>query len=508
MTGLKEHIVMLPFTAHGHLIPFLALAKKIQQRTGFTITLVSTPLNVKYLENTISKDSSQESKINLESLPFNSAEHGLPPNTENTEALPLDQIIKLFHAAATLEDAFRRLISNIIEKDGHPPLCIISDVFAGWTNDVAKDFGTINVSFTTGGAYGTAAYVSIWQNLPHRSSGKNEFSLPGFPDSCSFHITHMHRYLQAADGTDEWSKFFQPQISNSMKSLGWLCNTVEEIETFGLDVLRKYIKLPVWCIGPLLPSQMLQKDSSSESKIINQHSGREPGLPTEKCLEWLDIHPECSVLYISFGSQNTVSPSQMMALAMGLENAGIPFIWAIRPPFGFDPRGEFRSEWLPEGFEERIKQRNQGLLVHKWAPQLEILCHKSTAALLSHCGWNSIMESLSQGVPIIGWPLAAEQGYNLKMIVEEMGVGVELTRGLQTTLKKEEVERVINVVMGKGGKGEEMKRKAVEIRKLIRAAAINEEEGHTGSSFQALDDFISAIYPTKSCYQPSQLKSS
>ncbi|XP_027164523.1 UDP-glycosyltransferase 92A1-like [Coffea eugenioides] len=492
MTGLKEYMVMIPFMAHGHLTPFLDLAKKIQQRTGFAITLVSTPLNVKYLENTISKDSSQESRINLESLPFNSVEHGLPPNTENTGALSLDHIIKLFQGAANLEGPFRRLIAKIIEKEGHPPLCIVSDIFVGWATDVAKDFETVNVTFTTGGAYGTAAYVSIWQNLPHRSSGKDEFSLPGFPDSCRFHITHLHRYLQAADGTDEWSKFFQPQISKSLGSLGWLCNTVEEIEPFGLDVLRKYIKLPVWCIGPLLPPQMLEQDSSSESKSISQPSGREAGLPTEQCLEWLDSHPECSVLYISFGSQNTISPSQMMALAMGLEHSGKPFIWAIRPPFGFDPKGEFKAEWLPEGFEERMAQTNQGLLVHKWAPQLEILRHKSTAAFLSHCGWNSIMESLSQGVPMIGWPLAAEQGYNSKLIMEEMGVGVELTRGLQSTVEKEHVERVINTVMEKGGKGEEMKRKAVEIRGLIRAA-VREDEGHKGSSLQAIDDFISVV---------------
>nr|XP_027120119.1 UDP-glycosyltransferase 92A1-like [Coffea arabica] len=492
MTGLKEYMVMIPFMAHGHLIPFLDLAKKIQQRTGFAITLVSTPLNVKYLENTISKDSSQESQINLESLHFNSVEHGLPPNTENTGALSLDLIIKLFQAAANLEDPFRRLIAKVIEKEGRPPLCIVSDIFVGWATAVAKDFETINVTFTTGGAYGTAAYVSLWQNLPHRSSGKDEFSLPGFPDSCRFHITHLHRYLQAADGTDEWSKFFQPQISKSLGSLGWLCNTVEEIEPFGLDVLRKYIKLPVWCIGPLLPPQMLEQDSSSESKIISQPSGREPGLPTEKCLEWLDSHPESSVLYISFGSQNTISPPQMMALAMGLEHSGKPFIWAIRSPFGFDPKGEFKAEWLPEGFEERMAQTNQGLLVHKWAPQLEILRHKSTAAFLSHCGWNSIMESLSQGVPMIGWPLAAEQGYNSKLIMEEMGVGIELTRGLQSHLEKEDVERVINTVMEKGGKGEEMKRKAAEIRGLI-SAAVREDEGHKGSSLQAIDDFISAV---------------
>ncbi|KAI5647420.1 hypothetical protein M9H77_33425 [Catharanthus roseus] len=222
---------------------------------------------------------------------------------------------------------------------------------------------------------------------------------------------------------------------------------------------------------------MISKKTSSDSRIIGPHSGREPGLPTEKCLEWMDSHSECSVLYISFGSQNTISPSQMMALAMGLEESGKPFIWCIRPPTGFDLKSEFRTEWLPKGFEKRMNETNQGLVVHGWAPQLDILCHRSTGAFLSHCGWNSVVESLSQGVPIIGWPLAAEQGYNSKMLVEEMGVSIELTRGTQSNLVKEDVKKVVNIAMEKEGKGEEMRRKAVDMGELIRAAISDEEEG-------------------------------
>ncbi|KAL7180815.1 hypothetical protein ACSBR1_039803 [Camellia fascicularis] len=105
--------------------------------------------------------------------------------------------------------------------------------------------------------------------------------------------------------------------------------------------------------------------------------------------------------------QNTISASQMMELAKGLEDSGKSFIWVVRPPIGFDPKGEFKAEWLPDCFEERMVERKQGMLVRSWAPQLKILCHKSTEAFLSHCGWNSVL-SWSQGVPIIGWPLAAE----------------------------------------------------------------------------------------------------
>lgn len=183
-----------------------------------------------------------------------------------------------------------------------------------------------------------------------------------------------------------------------------------------------------------------------------------------------------------------------MALAQGLQDSMKPFVWAIRPPVGFDPKGEFKPEWLPPGFEER----SQGLLIHKWAPQLEILRHRSTGAFLSHCGWNSVVESFSQGVPIIGWPLAAEQAYNSKMMVEEMGVCVELTRGLHSQIGREEVRRVVDLVMDKSvnGKGEEMRRKGAEIGELMRAA-VKEEGGVKGSSLQAMDDLISALVSNK-----------
>ncbi|KAI3806485.1 hypothetical protein L1987_22392 [Smallanthus sonchifolius] len=486
---LTKHIIMLPFMAQGHLIPFLELAHQIlHHNPSFTITIANSPLNINYLRSAIANHPSPPSQIHLKSLPFNTSDHGLPPNSENTDGLPLSQIIKLFHASAALETPFRVFINDVVSRS--PLVCIISDIFMGWANGVAKSFGIANYSFTTGGAYGTTAYCSIWLNLPHRNlvdgGTHDEFPVPGFPESCRFTITQLHQYLRAADGKDEWSRFFQPQISLSLQSNGWLCNTVEEMESMGLEVLRNYIKLPVWCMGPLLPSKMLKNNSDSGSGIIGQRSGKQPGIQPEKCIEWLDSHPVGSVLYISFGSQNTISETQMMELAKGLEESKKPFIWVIRPPIGFDLKGDFQPDWLPIGFEDRIGK--QGLVVRDWAPQLEILCHRSTGGFLTHCGWNSVMEGLSQGVPLIGWPLAAEQGYNAKMLVEEMGVCVVLARGVHSRVTKEEVSGMINVVLDRveGGKGEDMRKKANKLKELISASV-------EGSSYKAMDDFLTTV---------------
>ncbi|XP_021282645.1 UDP-glycosyltransferase 92A1-like [Herrania umbratica] len=494
MGGSTEHIVMLPLMAHGHLIPFLALAREIHQRKGFTITIVSTPLNIKYLRSTICKDSSSttdlQSAIHLAELPFCCS--GLPPNSDNTENLHVDQIGTLLRSTISLETPFHRLLLDIIERDGKPPMCVISDFFMGWAVDVAKAVGTSNVTFTPLGAYGTLAYSSSWLNVPHGIIDSEEFHLPGFPDTFRFPVSILTPNLRMADGNDSWSRIIQPQILSTFQSLGYLCHTVEELEPLALAWLRKYTNLPVWPVGPLLPQTVLNNSSPSGSFISKQRTGKESGISLERCLEWLDSHRPASVLYISFGSQNAISQSQMMNLATGLENSKTPFIWVIRPPRGFDLRGEFKTEWLPENFEDRMRESKQGLLVKNWAPQLEILMHKSTGAFLSHCGWNSVLESLSLGVPIIGWPLEAEQIFNCKMLVEEMGVCVELTRGAQSTIEGGKVEKVTQMVMDKEGKGGEMKRKAVETGKKIRAAKRQEGE-EKGSSIKALDDFVAAI---------------
>ncbi|KAL3724441.1 hypothetical protein ACJRO7_029587 [Eucalyptus globulus] len=491
------HIVMLPFMAHGHLIPFLALARRICRQTPFAVTLATTTLNLRYLRSTMSLDD-DDSGIRLHELPFRSSDHGLPPDTENSENLPLSQIATLLHSSVSLAAPVECLISNITAEEGRPPLCVISDAFFGWSVDVARRLGTKSIAFTTGGAYGTLAYLSMWLHLPHRSTDAEEFSVPGFPERCRLHRSQLHRFIREADATDQWSKFFQVQLKLILASDGWLCNSVEEIEPLGFDLLRKYLKLPIWAIGPLVPPDMLQKSSpispNSKSKSLQKHTGKAFGVSPEKCLDFLSSHNPNSVLYISFGSQNTVSPSQMMQLAIGLESSGKPFLWVIRPPLGFDIKGEFQPGWLPPGFEDRLTRSKQGLLVRNWAPQLDILSHSSTGAFLSHCGWNSTMESLSQGVPIMGWPLAAEQAYNAKMMVEEMGVCVELTRGVESQIEAEEVKRVIETVMEEEGKGGEMRQRATAVMEQMRQAVKEgSDDDDKGSSLKAIDEFVRTI---------------
>jgi hypothetical protein len=175
-----------------------------------------------------------------------------------------------------------------------------------------------------------------------------------------------------------------------------------------------------------------------------------------------------------------------------LEACGKNFIWVVRPPIGFDINMEFKAkEWLPEGFEERMEYSKRGLLVRKWAPQVEILSHKSVSAFLSHCGWNSVLESLSSGVPLIGWPLAAEQFYNVKLLEEHIGVCLEVARGKSCEVRHEDIVKKIMLVMDETEKGNAMRRKAREVRDMI-IDAVQYENDHKGSSVKAMDEFLDA----------------
>ncbi|KAI3868219.1 hypothetical protein MKX03_022902 [Papaver bracteatum] len=495
------HIIMFPFMAQGHLTRFIALAKFISQRKPNTkITFVNTPLNVKRLQPTL-----QTNHICLAELPFSSADHGLPPNTENCDSLPPHLIATLLYASKALKPSFDNLLDEIIRSEKRVPSCIIFDFFFGWATDTAKRVGTPSFVFTPGG-YGTAMMFSMWLHSPHRKNGKDckelieEFHVPKFPDECRLHISQLPSRLR--DSNEEitiYAEFYRMHISYSQKSDGMLCNSVEEIEVVGLKALRNLMEpKPVWPIGPLLPSFLLQGNQNKNNGSVASQSrtGKEFGISPESCIEWLNHQKPSSVLFISFGSQNTISAPKMMELALGLEKSGKCFIWVLRPPSGFENTSEFKSEWLPEGFVERMSETKKGLLIKTWAPQLEILCHRSTGAFLSHCGWNSVLESLSQGVPIIGWPLYAEQPYNSKMLQEEMGVSVQLAIGNEGELSSEDVKKAIDHVMD-GSKGEEIRKKATLIAEKIRAAMredIDEAGGHQkGSTIKSIDDFLATV---------------
>ncbi|KAJ4724182.1 Glycosyltransferase [Melia azedarach] len=358
-------------------------------------------------------------------------------------------------------------------------------MFFGWCKEIAQEFGVFHALFIGGSGFGFACFYSLWLNLPHQNTHSDEFALPNFPEASRIHVSQMTEYLRGANGSDPFSLFLRKALPRWKDADGILFNSVEELDKIGLRYFRRELGCPVFPVGPILLSAGSQAGS-----------GKEVGISAEVCRNWLDSKPCNSVLYVSFGSQNTISASQMVQLAMALETSGKNFIWVVRPPIGFDINSEFKADkWLPEGFEGRIKDSGRGLLVHKWAPQVNILSHRSVSAFLSHCGWNSVLEALSHGVRIIGWPLAAEQFYNSKLLEEDIQVCVEVARGESCEVLHQEIAEKIKLVMNENEneKGKEMKRKTLEVKESIENAVKN-EGNFQGSSVKAMDQFLNAAF--------------
>ncbi|KAL5990205.1 hypothetical protein ACLOJK_011102 [Asimina triloba] len=439
----QPKILLLPYLAKGHFYPFIALATLLEQKTSAAITIITTPLNIPTIRSSLPPNSA----VRLASLPFNAADHGLPPHAENTHLLPPHLVSRFLMCTQTLKSSLDLLIADICARDGRPPLCIVSDLLMSWSVDPARKHGLLHFTFRTFGAYAIRGLLSAIMT-------KDQSQL--FSDSV------------AGTANDSFLEYCNKLIAYSEQSGGLLYNTVEELEKKTLDHFR-IASRRVWAIGPMT----LARNGESRSLL--------------SCVEWLDKQTPSSVLYISFGSENCINPPQMRELAKGLEQCGTPFVWVVRPPV------ECENEFFPAGFEERMSERKQGMFFKTWAPQVEILGHESTGAFLSHCGWNSTLESLSHGVPIIGWPLNMDQFFNSKMVEEELGVGVEIAQGCDAEINGAEVARVVGMVMdGESENGTEMRKKAREIEEAMKSAMVD-EKNFKGSSVEALENFLQTI---------------
>ncbi|XP_022147323.1 hydroquinone glucosyltransferase-like [Momordica charantia] len=232
---------------------------------------------------------------------------------------------------------------------------------------------------------------------------------------------------------------------------------------------------PIYPIGPLV-----KIDSTGNDE-----------LGAEKCLNWLDEQPTGSVLFVSFGSGGTLSSHQINELALGLENSGQRFIWVVRNPSDKEADASFFSvhsendplSFLPEGFVER--NRGRGFVVASWAPQAEILSRGSTGGFLSHCGWNSTLESVVNGIPLIAWPLYAEQRMNAVMLTEEIKVAMRAeAKGENGIVEKEEICRVVKSLM-EGEEGKKLRTKMKELKEAGERAL-----GENGSSTKILCELV------------------
>ncbi|XP_040378972.1 UDP-glycosyltransferase 92A1-like [Oryza brachyantha] len=483
--GARAHVVLFPFMAQGHVAPFRCLAALVRRsRPDARLTVVATPGVAEAFRAHLAADGvGAAAAAAVHALPFCPAEHGLPADAETSASIGFQQIITLFLASESLRPAFRRFVDGLRAANPGDDVHVMADMFLGWAVDVARDAGASSSVVLTCGGYGSALYFSLWDSvpLPATTSPDDDFPLPRFP-GVRVQRSQLTDHLAAADGKDAWSGFIQRQIAAFYRADALLVNTAENLEPKGLRMLRQWLNVPTYPVGPLLRAAA----PSPEGKKT-----------TSPILAWLDKQPPASVLYISFGSQYTITAPQMMALACGLEQSGHRFVWVIRPPAGHDVNGEFSPEWLPEKFKERAEAEGRGLVARCWAPQVEILAHAATGAFLTHCGWNSVQEALGHGVPLLGWPLSAEQFYNAKVLAEEDeetgAVCVEVARGTGAAVDAAKVAAAVEAVLGETAQSAAMRRRAAEMKVSIVAA----RDGGDASSETVMRRFLDAVAPPR-----------
>jgi UDP-glucoronosyl and UDP-glucosyl transferase len=270
---------------------------------------------------------------------------------------------------------------------------------------------------------------------------------------------------------DVWMRIKKAQL----EGFGVVVNTFYELEPQYCELYKKNDAKRAYFVGPVALSPGGD----------NQGIVKRGGDGDVACLNWLDGKENGSVVFVCFGSWCHFTGEQLRELALGLEDSGKNFLWVIRTS------DDVVLDWMPEKWEQRIGSR--GLIIRVWAPQMAILQHKAVGAFLTHCGWNSLLEATSSGVPVLTWPLVFEQFINERLPVEVNGWGVRVweggNRGIKQEAKvvvpREAIADTLLKFMEPRGNGDKVRAKAQEMALIAKAAM---EKG--GTSWNDLNRLI------------------
>ncbi|KAL6518849.1 hypothetical protein OROHE_017602 [Orobanche hederae] len=456
----KPHVVIFPFMSKGHTIPLLHLVRLLLRHDA-AITIFTTPANHSFISHSLPSDAD----ISIIDLPFPTDIPEIPPGTESTDKLPsMSLFIPFVNGTKFIQPSFEQALGNFHRQ----VTCIISDGFLHWTLQSASKFGIPRISFYGMGYYAMAMSRAVFASgsTSLHEWGDEEFAVAGFPwiKLCR---NDFDDPFDKKDPTGPHLDFIIEAVTATANSYGVLVNSFYELEkTFADHWARECQPQKAWCVGPLCLA------SPPRTEL-----GHKP-----KWIEWLDrkwAEGGSPVLYVAFGSQANISPAQLREIAQGLENSKIRFLWVVRTSRGA------AAEQLTGDFEERVKGR--GIIVNEWVDQREILEHPSVQGFLSHCGWNSVLEGICAEVPILAWPMMAEQYINAKFVAEEIKIGLRVSTvdGLRKGFVSGESLKSAVTELMEGGKGRELRKNVKEV-----AEAARESVADGGSSWRDLSRLI------------------
>ncbi|KAL1541339.1 UDP-glycosyltransferase 73C3-like [Salvia divinorum] len=408
------HFLLVPLLSQSHIIPLTDFGKLLAQR-GLTVSIVTTPRNFIRYRAAISLAASTGLQFQIIPLEFPCEEAGLPPGCENMDSLTsMDLAPEFFVACELLEVPLLKLMAELRPR----PSCIVSTNALPWTQRVADRFNIPRYIFETISCFTLfCSHVlssdRTQEMIAAAASASEPFLVPDIPHRIELTKAQLPQAKKKSAGKDIETVIDQIKRARS-SSRATLVNSFEEIESGYVEGYAKVART-LWCIGPV--SVCNKKPAEKLDR------GNKASIDERQCMSWLDSKEAGTVIYACFGSLCRISAAQIKEIGLGLEASGFPFIWIVRDA-SLNAQAE---EWLGEeknSLEERVGER--GLIIRGWAPQVMILSHRSVGGFLTHCGWNSTLEGVSAGVPMITWPMFAEQFYNEKFVVHVLGTGVRV----------------------------------------------------------------------------------
>ncbi|XP_011028075.1 PREDICTED: UDP-glycosyltransferase 73B4-like isoform X3 [Populus euphratica] len=505
---MTQEIWVVPFFGQGHLLPSMELCKHVASR-NFRTTLV-IPSN---LSSNIPSYLHLYPLLEIAELPSSP-----PPLQQPGLDPPFPPHMHHNQMAQGLENLLSTRSQN---PDSGLPACAIVDVMMGWTLEVFEKFEVPTVGFFTSGACSAALEYAAWKGRVEELKPGEIRLLPGLPKEMALADSDLksrpHRPPGGRGGppglggpAGQMGGFPRPPgdmgppemmgppklggpppwLDEVKGSIAYMINTCDDLERPFIQYLTDQVEKPVWGIGPLLP-ELYWKSAGS---LLHDHeirtNRRQSNVTEEEVIAWLDSKPLSSVLYVSFGSEVGPEMEEYPNLADALEASNRPFIWVIQsgsggcgpPPQFFEgqPGAKAGESYFPCDLDKKVGER--GLIIHGWAPQLLILSHPSTGGFLSHCGWNSTVEAIGRGIPILAWPVRGDQNYNAKLVVKHLKVGCMVSDDLSQLIKKDDIIKGVESLWG----DEDVKNRAA----LLRAKFKHGFPTSSVSSLDAFRDFI------------------
>ncbi|CAH9083314.1 unnamed protein product [Cuscuta epithymum] len=455
----------------------LLLQKRRPDDLSISVLLMKPPFGSKlssYIESLLSANAESLSGLKFVLL---SAMTG----TDNTKRTPFFSSLIESHKQSASEIV--RGIQTQTASGGTRLAGIVVDMFCVGMMDVADEFGIPAYVFYTSGAGMLGLHLHLQSLRDDHGKDVTEFKesdpdleIPTYSKPFPVKLLPAVALDKSGGGADSFSDF----AKRIRKAKGILVNTFLELELHAIEFLRREEGRipPVYPVGPVLNLQ-----------------GEKNGDPGEEILKWLNSQPDSSVVFLCFGSGGSFPEPQVKEIAHALERGGQRFLWALRKP---PPQGAFYptdlnnpEDVLPEGFLERTKDIGK---VIGWAPQAAVLAHPAVGGFVSHCGWNSTLESVWFGVPMATWPIYAEQQANAFQLVTDIGMGVDLKSDYKKPIGSEKVPEtveaeVIEAKIRKLMDPSAARKKAKELKEKSREAV---EEG--GSSFNFLEAFFHEVF--------------